>query len=333
MNRFCEPLVVFVLVFLMEFGDVVRADESEAVLAADDTQLRSMLFDAMEVLQKKASGTSGYGVYEIVNYYQVGTPRPKPDVWEISVNGENCLKVSRTEGLVEGLEIANKNYVFVLTRPRKPEDAKFSLVGVQKRGIKLSDDLAIREKINLARHYLLDGYSYYGRTVWGLVRDLGFKITKISSFKDDTGLALVRVEFDYAPVNKQFEGVRDIDDWTLKGAYLVFAPSELWTLVEYGRPQYPRNVVTNHNHPEDQLGFTESAIGTSSKNAAIREESTIRCLRASYEAIPESHFYLSHYGFPEPNFGTPSRWPWIVAGFTLSVICIIASRRLLRRLA
>ncbi len=307
------------------FPTVARGvDKSEVVVGIDASRLEELFVKTMDLLKLKMAATSGFAVYNIV-------PQKSPaQVEEISVCGENCMKVLRNERGLEVLEVINEDYAFVLTRPKAGE---FSISGVQRKGISLSDDLVIREKMNTARYYLLDAYSFSGRTVWGLVQDPGFKLIKIDAFSSDAGEVLVRVDFNYAPVEKPpYEGMKSIEDWTLKNAYLIFAPNNGWKLVEYGRPVWPRTVVTVSNHPSDQLGFTETAIARFiGDDGKVKQENRVSCVKSSYDPIPKEQFYLSHYGFPEPNFGSGSRWPWILGGLTLGAVCLVVSRRLLRR--
>ena len=304
-------------------------DQSQKILKADATELKKMLSDAMVSLKLKMDHTSGIGLYEIVNKHQIGNPKPKASEWEVAVCGENCIKISRKERGTEVLEVTNEMYAFVLTRPR---GGKFSIGGVQKRGLSLSDDLLIRDKMNIARYYLLDAYSYYGRTIWGLVGDPGFKVLKIEAVGKEPNDVKVRVEFNYAPVNKKFDGEKNIDDWTLNGAYLIFAPQKNCQLVEYGRPQYPRTITTLSQYPTDQLAFTDTAVARYFKpDGAVDEESTIRCVKSSYDPIPKEQFFLMHYGFPEPNFSSMVAWPWVLGCVFVGLICLFASRKLLRR--
>jgi hypothetical protein len=328
MNRYLNAITIFLLFLYSGIGGRSRADESDGILRADSAQLKGMLLDAMGKLAKKSNETTGYGVYEIIHDHVIGTPKPKADVWEISVCGPDRIKVLRKEGEIELVEVVNESYAFVLTRSKA---GSFSVAGVQKPGRSLDDDLTIRDKMNMARYYLLDAYSYYGRTVWGLVGDPGFEISKISCTKDDTAEIIVKVEFNYAPVGKLFEGVRNIEDWTLKGAYLVFLPDHDWTLKEYGRPGYPRTLVAVENHPSNQLAFTDNAVARIFSDGKIEKEDSIRCIKTSYDPIPKEHFYLSHYGFPEPNFDAVSRWPWILGTLVLAGCLLILSRKLLRR--
>jgi hypothetical protein len=301
----------------------------EKVLKADAAELKKMLSDAMVSLKSKMDSTSGIGMYEIVNKHQIGKPKPKASEWEVGICGSNCIKISRKERDTEVLEVTNETYAFVLTRPK---GGKFSIAGVQRRGLNLSDDLLIRDKMNSARYYLLDAYSYYGRTIWGLVGDPGFKVLKIEAVGDKSNDVKVRVEFDYTPLDKKFDGEKNIDDWTLKGAYLVFAPRKDWQLVEYGRPQYPRTITTLNEHPKNQLAFTDTAAARYFKaDGTVDEESSIRCVKSSYDPILKEQFYLKHYGFPEPNFGSMVVWPWVLGCVFVGLICLFASRKLLRR--
>ncbi|MCC7339058.1 MAG: hypothetical protein IT422_28515 [Pirellulaceae bacterium] len=239
------------------------------------------------------------------------------------------MKVLRTERGIEVLEVINEDYAFVLTRPK---DGKFAVSVLQRRGVSSSVDLLIREQTNTARYYLLDAYSYYGRTVWGLVQGPGFKLIKIEAFTGDDGEVLVRVDFNYAPVNKPYEGMKSIEDWTLKNAYLIFAPKNGWKLIEYGRPVWPRTIVTVTGHPSDQLGFTETSVARFiGEDGKVKREDRISRAKSSYDPIPKEEFYLRHYGFPEPNFDTWFRWPWILGGLSLGAVCIMVARRWLRR--
>jgi len=329
-NSFLLGLVVFCCSAI--WTEVRGDDKSEVVVGVDAVHLEKLLFAAMDRVQSKAAKTSGYAVYEIADNQQIGkskTGKAMAQVWEISVCGKNCMKVLRTEGSREVLDVVSEDYAFVLTRPKA---GVFSLAGVQRKGQSSADDQLIKDKIYTSRYYLLDAYSYYGRTVWGLVRDPGFKLIKINAFRDDSGEVRVRVDFDYAPMNKLYDGFKDIDDWTLNSAYLIFATKNDWELIEYGRPGFPRTVAIVDNHPNDQLGFTETAVArVIGEGGTVKQEDWVRCSKSSYDPIPKEHFYLSHYGFPEPNFGTPSRWPWIVGGLILAAVCVFASRRFLRR--
>ena len=330
--RYCFSFALVILCCSAFRADARGSDKSEVVVGIDAVRLEKLFFEAMDLLQSKAAKTSGYAVYEIANDQQIGksnVAKANAEVREISVSGETCLKIVRTVRDLDALEVINDNYAFVLNRSKA---GAFSIAGVQQKGRSLPDDLLIRDRMNDARYYLLDAYSYYGRTVWGLVRDPGFKLIKIHAFDDDAGEIRVRVDFNYAPVNKLHEGVTNIDDWTLKGAYLIFGTKNGWKLFEYGRPGLPRTVVTVNNHPSDQLGFTESAVARVMGNGGtVKQEDWVRCVKSSYDPIPKEQFYLRHYGFPEPNFGTPPLWPWILGGAILAAVCFFASRRLLRR--
>lgn len=328
MNR---SLLMSVLIFCcLQFPTKASEDDFTSLVGADSVRLQKSFYGAMDLLRRKAAKTSGSAAYNVFSDHIVGKPMPKAEVYNIAVLNDDFMSISRNERGLDILEIVNTEYAFVLS---KPKNGVYSIAGVQRKGASLSDDSMIKEKMYAGRFYILDAYSYYGKMVWELVEDPGFELLKLDAFKNEADEVHLRVDFNYTSANKTRQGT--IDDFTLKnGAYLILNPRNDWKLVEYGRPAYPRHIVTVGDHPTDQLGFTQTATMKINRMGDKKErEDSIACIESSYDPVSKEHFYLSHYGFPEPNFRTPSRWPWIVAGLTLGVICIVVSRRLLRRLA
>ncbi|MBX3422842.1 MAG: hypothetical protein KF752_14910 [Pirellulaceae bacterium] len=246
------------------------------------------------------------------------------------------MKVSQVKDNIEILDVVNEQYGFVLTRTK---GSKYAIKAVQRRGLSPADDNIIEQSIGDAMYCLLGAYDFYGRTVWGLVRDPGFTITKIEELGNGTGEDRIRVEFDYSPENKS-EKVNGIKDWTINGGYLVFQPNDGWKLIEYSRGYhpgtvqgYPRTIDTVDDCPDGQLQFTDYAVAKlyAKDGKTVGLEDRVRRVKSSYGPIPKEHFYLSHYGFPEPNFGSKRYWLWMLGGLIGGIACIVASRRLLKR--
>ena len=323
-------ILMMFFALLMLLSSIAKPEDAKVVAGMDSDRLKTLLLAAMDQLKSEASKTCGSAVYHVPVLLSGGWSNgiSEFEKREISIRGEECLKMIYSNGGVEVHEVINEKYAFAVARSKA---GVFSIAGVQQKGVSDSDDLVIREKVNTARLYLLDAYSFYGRTVWGLVQDPGFKLTKIESFKNADEEVRVRVEFDYSPFNKPAV-VNSIEDLTLEGSYLLFSPDDSWNLREYGRPISPRTMSKLKTHPDEQLGFTETTVSRyfGPDDGQLKQEQWVRCVKSSYEPIPKEDFFLSHYGFPEPNFNAKPMWPWIAAGLTIAVICIFVSRRLLR---
>jgi hypothetical protein len=303
--------------------------DAEIFVGIESKRLEKSFLNAMNRKRAKAEKTSGFAHYEIVNDQPTGVAKTNPEVVKMSVFGLNCMKLEFAEERRNVLEVINEDYAFELVRPKNGN--YYAITAIQQRGISTNEEFQFRRKISDARYLLFASSDFYGRTIWGLVQDPGFRLNKIEAIAAEDRKIHVRVDFDYEPVNKRHEGVQGIEDFTLKKAYLIFDPADDWNLVKCGRPSYPRSITTVTGTPSDQLAFTELATQTDSEDGEALE-STVRCIQSSYDPIPGEHFYLSYYGFPEPIFRTSSSyWPWIVCSLIVGVVCIVVSRRLLHK--
>lgn len=311
--------------------------------AAVDSTLVAQLMDAMEKLRENSAKTSGSATYKewkILPSAQSRISRDSeeltPVLRELSVRGDHCVKSIEVKDGIERVQVANSEYAFFLTRPK---GGSYSIAGLKRRGQSITDDIYIEQRIAEVRLCFFAAYDFYGRTVWGLVRDPGFKLTKIEMQKDISGEDRLRVDFDYSPSHR-VEKVTGIKDWHIKDGYLIFAPQDGWKLTEYCRgffpgtiQGFPKTVQSIDDYPSDQLAFTQQYVAklyaADGKNVDL--ELHVLRMKSNSEAIPKEHFYLSHYGFPEPNFDSTARWPWVVGGLMLGAICIVASRRLMHR--
>jgi hypothetical protein len=237
-------------------------------------------------------------------------------------------KDSKSKPGTELLNVTNSEYAFIL---EKPKDGKYSLLGVQRHGVSQADDVEIKRRRIDPCGAMMSAYHFYGWPVWKLIRDDGFKINKIESLNRKNVGELVIVDFTYTPPqSKTGLGIRD---FKIEDGVLSFSPDRDWQLVSFNRGKVsntPVSVNTVSEYPPDQLAIGDETIMTfpdfddKSNTKFLRIEST-------YGAVAKEHFYLRRYGFPEPNFGSTVRWPWILGGLVLGAICIFASRRLLRR--
>jgi len=161
-----------------------------------------------------------------------------------------------------------------------------------------------------------------------LVRDPGFKLTGIESSDSEAGERL-RVNFSCIPLEVTGVSFRDL---VIEEGYLIFAPQENWRLCEYSRPGFPVTIETIDDPPADQLAFTKfGGFRRFNEDGTIHSQNWWEGKELSYEPVPKEEFYLSYYGFPEPEFGGTRYWPWVIACALIGGGCLIAARHLLKR--
>ncbi len=329
-TRIASILVISILCFVVTIAFSSPAASQEVDI---DGELKNRLMSGMKALEALSKKTSGRGSFVFKTHnaaIQLTDGRFRPEsrteeVYEISVLGDAFLKEASNERGVETLKVVNSEYAFVLTRPK---GGIFSIAGLGKRGASRSDDVRLEGTMGSSRNLFFAAYHFHGRPVWDLIRDSGFKLIGIKTSDGEEGERF-HVEFSYTP-----QQVTNIDfmDVVVEAGYLVFVPHENWRLSEYCRGVYPVFIETMDNPPTDQLAFTKSSAETrNEEDGSFGSGLSTTGTELSYEPVPKEEFYLSFYGFPEPEFGGTNYWTWIIACGVLGGGCLIAARHLLKR--
>ncbi|MBX3423040.1 MAG: hypothetical protein KF752_15905 [Pirellulaceae bacterium] len=335
LSNFLSVSVIFLL-FAMLPTDRLLSQEGMV-----NAQQQARLIEAMKQLEKMSRVTSGRGKFRFENRFSNPKREELLRLYEIAVLGgshikslEQSVEKSAVTG-VETLRVMNPDYCFVLTRAN---GGPYSIMDVQKYGRSELDDreIAIRKA---EASTIFWAYVFYGRPVWELLRHPDCKLLSIESSLTTTGQEMVRVDFEFAPQEKKFLAV----DFGIKDGYIVFSPDDGWKMVRYCRgychgqdpntPTDPRvTKATAEDSPSDQLAFCKlGVIECPAAKPPNEGENHLICTQSSYTPVPKEEFYLSHYGFPEPNFGSKRYWLWMLGGLIGGIACIVASRRLLKR--
>lgn len=329
-----EKFLLAALVYVFLAVSDVEPNASQE--SGTDKHEKNRLIKAMNRLEGIAKKTSGYAKYKELILETPGIEQLYC-THEVAVLGDRHMRwIQETEeekGL-KTIQVMNPTYAFVLAQR---DGGDYSLMAVQKIGQSAADDLYIKKKMVQAFEYPFFAYSFYQFPVWNLIGHPNFKLEKIQSAFDESGMERIRVDFEFSP---QQEIVSSID-YGVKECHIVFDPVNDWKMVSYGRGHYygndpsqftdPRQVRTVDVYPEGKLAFTDLCeVFFNDGKPPLKVQGKVVRIESSYEPIPHEEFYLSYYGFPEPNFGAKRYWLWIACGLLLGGGCLVASRRILR---
>ena len=298
-----------------------------------DQGLKKRLTDAIQQLEPLLEQSSGRVTIQTQNIYPertrsdgtVVTPTHDEQLFQVAFIGDQFFKKATIKEGIENLEVANSDYAFVLSRPT---GGHYSISGIGKFGASQADDRAAVNRKDEMRFLIHTPYNFLGRPIWELIRDPGFEWIGIES-SGDGDEERIRVDFNYVP---QQVSDNPYANWTMKEAAMIFAPTDGWKMVEYYRDGFPWPIETFDDSPEDQLAFTKfCGQRTFKEDGSILGANCWTTQEHSYDPVPKEEFYLSFYGFPEPEFGGNQYWSWIVASMVLGGGCLIAARQLLKR--
>ncbi len=298
-----------------------------------DQGLKKRLTGAMQKLEPLLEQSSGRVTIQMQRIYpeskrldgRVVARMHNEQLYEIAFIGDQFLKKATIERGVETLEVANSEYAFMLSRPK---GGRYSISGIGKFGVSQLDDRVAVQRKDEMLFLVFTPYNFLGRPIWELIRDPGFTWIGIESSGDGEE-ERIRVDFSYLP--QQVSG--DLyKNWVMKEAAMIFAPYDDWKMVEYYRDGARTPIESFDDTPVDQLAFTKfCGAKTFKDDGTLLAANCWTGQEHSYDPVPKEEFYLSFYGFPEPEFGGNQYWSWIVASMVLGGGCLIAARQLLKR--
>lgn len=230
----------------------------------------------------------------------------------------------RDDGKPQTLQVKNEKYVFALSQTPQTNSVIFlGKNGTAEVQRQIENGLERSEALGA----ILSGVRMCGIPIAQFVTSSRFQLLGVQEL-EGTESPLVRIDFRY-----------DYDDnevhpFGLEASSFLCDPSKTWCILEY-----ELNAVEGANKNKvryrgklseivviDNVPFVGSLVieETGSGKAVFSWRNEIS------QAVDLSHFYLSHYGFPEPNFGSRNYLLWILGGLTVGVGCLVVSRRLLQ---
>ena len=222
----------------------------------------------------------------------------------------------------EVFRVKNPHYAFEVVKNKVSDGYSISWIG-QNSDPQFTEQVA-RNEAGLLRT-LIQTYFIDGWFLWDIVDHQNFE--PIEVIEDGE---LVRCEFRFAPPKTGLA----FREWPIYG-YFKCDPQQSWAMVEYCKwaedkttglivkidtassksiLPVPKLVLTSGFHPSEKVKLTELF-------ELVSEESKV---------LSEEMFYLSYYGFPEPNFERSwlGSWIWyLIAG----AVTVFTGRFLLGR--
>lgn len=213
----------------------------------------------------------------------------------------------------EGIRyVVAKNGTYAFRLERSTTLSKPTLRFVEQLGADPSVDQQIEQADTESRVVILGQWYVNDTPLRRLVESSNFKIHKISSLQKD-GSDLVRVDFEHLTNDPK----RKTENIT--NGYLICDASRHWLLREYSTLRgYAIHQVTIDFGPSVQdVPIPKTITRTISyKNDPETIRNIVFTIDVLANDVPESEFFLSHYGLPEPNLGGSwlSVWGWYFVG-------------------
>lgn len=231
----------------------------------------------------------------------------------------------RDDGKPLTLKVRNQKYVFALSQTQQAN----SVIFVGENGTaEVQRQIETGLERSEALEAILSGVRMCGIPIAQFVTSWRFKLLGVQEVEGAES-PLVRIDFHY-----DFDDT-EVHPFGLEASSFLCDPSKKWCILEY-----ELNAVEGLNKTKvhyrgklsdiviiDNVPFVGSLVieETGSGKVVFDWRNEIS------QTVDLSHFYLSHYGFPEPKFGSNNYLLWILGGLIVGVGCLVVSRRLLQR--
>ncbi|MFN6130739.1 MAG: hypothetical protein ACK5AC_07930 [Planctomycetota bacterium] len=310
-----------------------------AVASDNEAALENEFFAALVSMQSKydqlqfnvrcslEDSSSGDGIS--------GERRRKTE-YEFAKNGDcyiSIREVEKSKGLrAKILRCSNGSYAFAIDKTTSPP----SLVYLERLGV----DAAIDERVANQKKNEFDapikgfhGHMFLGKLLPDLINSPDFSLKKLAK-RDVLGKAMVELEFEYNGFDAEHN-----DKYQLTDGKLLLDPTNDWVVVsaswiyeslkdgEKGRATSQRE----YNLGREGCPMASNAIGkyeSLSTRYVTEDKYTIEWKR---QEVPKEEFFLTFYGFPEPQFDRSflEKWGWwLIGGIVfLGTGCWLTMRR------
>ena len=258
---------------------------------------------------------------------KVGRSESEIRHYAIAVHQKSMKEVSPSKDGAHVIKVLNDNYAFGLAE----KSEKYSVVFLEPLSAKVSEDIQKQIRACQPLTSLLSGVRIANIPIRELVESDRFQCRRISSVGGEED-NLVKMEFTY-----DFDETSEYP-FGLGPSWAIFDVSKAYFIQECELNAFEGKARSRCKYKRKQTpGFVAGGIWLSTQIEDIVSDeekdskSFFNWKSKVSSGVDPKQFYLSFYGFPEPNFDSVARWPWVVGGLVLGAICIVASRRLLRR--
>jgi hypothetical protein len=313
-------------IWLTAFFLALGQSGSCAVAADDGAALKNELFAALASMQSKydqlqfnvrcslEDSSSGDGIS--------GERRGKTE-YELAKNGScyiSIREVEKSKGIrAKILKCSNGSYAFAIDKSTSPP----SLVYLERLGV----DSAIDERVANQKKIDFDaamkgicGYMIAGQLLPDLINRPNFSIKKLQN-REVLGKTMVELEFEDNGIN-----AADDQKYRLTDGKLLLDPTNDWVVVcanwDYERLSNGRK---NRITVQREFNFGPRGCPMASKSVQKSESlnkdrsyvtETIGTIDLKRQEVPKEEFFLTFYGFPEPQFDKSflEKWGWWLIG-------------------